>query len=100
MASTDVVIDDKIKLDLQEPKLWKVVLLNDDKTPMEFVIDVLTNVFKHGEDSARSITLEVHETGAGIAGVYSFEIAEHRGVEATNLARENGFPLQIRLEEE
>lgn len=100
MASTDVVIDDKIKIDLQEPKLWKVVLLNDDKTPMEFVIDILTNIFKHREDSARSITLEVHETGAGIAGVYSFEIAEHRGVEATNLARENGFPLQIRLEEE
>lgn len=100
MASTDVVIDDKIKIDLQEPKLWKVVLLNDDKTPMEFVIDILTNVFKHREDSARSITLEVHETGAGIAGVYSFEIAEHRGIEATNLARENGFPLQIRLEEE
>ena len=100
MASTDVVIDDKIKIDLQEPKLWKVVLLNDDKTPMEFVIDILTNIFKHREDSARSITLEVHETGAGIAGVYSFEIAEHRGIEATNLARENGFPLQIRLEEE
>jgi ATP-dependent Clp protease adaptor protein ClpS len=67
---------------------------------MEFVIDVLMSVFKHSETIARELTLEIHETGAAIAGVYTFEIAEHKGVEASKLAQENGFPLQIRVEEE
>jgi len=100
MSSTDIQIDNKIKIDLQPPKLWKVIFLNDDHTPMEFVIDVLMSVFKHSETIARELTLEIHETGAAIAGVYTFEIAEHKGVEASKLAQENGFPLQIRVEEE
>jgi ATP-dependent Clp protease adaptor protein ClpS len=100
MSSTDIQIDNKIKIDLQPPKLWKVIFLNDDHTPMEFVIDVLMSVFKHSETVARELTLEIHETGAAIAGVYTFEIAEHKGVEASKLAQENGFPLQIRVEEE
>lgn len=100
MTTTDIQIDNKIKIDLQPPKLWKVIFLNDDHTPMEFVIEVLMSVFKHSETVARELTLEIHETGAAIAGVYTFEIAEHKGVEASKLAQENGFPLQIRVEEE
>lgn len=100
MTTTDIQIDNKIKIDLQPPKLWKVIFLNDDHTPMEFVIEVLMSVFKHSETTARELTLEIHETGAAIAGVYTFEIAEHKGVEASKLAQENGFPLQIRVEEE
>jgi ATP-dependent Clp protease adaptor protein ClpS len=100
MTTTDIQIDNKIKIELQPPKLWKVIFLNDDHTPMEFVIDVLMSVFKHSETVARELTLEIHETGAAIAGVYTFEIAEHKGVEASKLAQENGFPLQIRVEEE
>jgi ATP-dependent Clp protease adaptor protein ClpS len=61
---------------------------------------VLTQIFRHTELTAKDITLQVHETGSGIAGTYSFEIAEAKAVEATNLARRNGFPLQIKLEEE
>jgi len=60
----------------------------------------LMSVFRHSETTARELTLEIHETGAAIAGVYTFEIAEHKGVEASKLAQENGFPLQIRVEEE
>ena len=100
MSSTDIQIDEKIKIRATEPKRWKVIFLNDDTTPMEFVISVLTEVFRHTTDSGRDIMLQVHETGSGIAGVYSFEIAEAKAVEATNLARTNGHPLQIKLEEE
>jgi ATP-dependent Clp protease adaptor protein ClpS len=100
MSSTDIQLDEKIKVIITEPKRWKVILVNDDSTPMEFVVSVLTEVFKHNESTARDIMLQVHEQGSGIAGVYSFEIAEVKAVEATNLARTNGFPLQIKLEEE
>jgi ATP-dependent Clp protease adaptor protein ClpS len=100
MASTDVTIEDKIKTNISEPSRWKVILINDDVTPMEFVISLLCEIFKHTEDSAKDIMLQVHETGSGIAGIYSFEIAEVKAVEATNMARTNGFPLNIKLEEE
>lgn len=100
MASTDVQIDEKIKQKISEPKRWKVLLLNDNLTPMDFVISLLTEIFKHTQERAKEITLEVHNEGSGIAGIYSFEIAEAKAVEATNLARSNGFPLQVKMEEE
>jgi ATP-dependent Clp protease adaptor protein ClpS len=100
MPSTDIQLDEKIKVKVSEPKNWKVILLNDDATPMEFVISILVEIFKHSVDSSKDIMLQVHETGSGVAGVYSFEIAEAKAVEATNNARDNGYPLQIKLEEE
>jgi len=100
MASTDIQLDEKIKVKVSEPKNWKVILLNDDATPMEFVISILMEIFKHTAESSRDIMLQVHETGSGVAGTYSFEIAEAKAVEATNKARESGYPLQIKLEEE
>lgn len=98
--STEAKIDEKIEISLEPPKLWKVVLLNDDKTPMEFVIELLMSVFKHDEKLAKDTTLEVHNTGSGVAGVYSFEIAEHRAIEATSVSRVNGWPLKIHVIEE
>jgi len=100
MSNTDVVIDEKIKVTITEPKLWKVIILNDDTTPMEFVISILVEVFRHTQQSAADIMMQVHQTGSGIAGVYTFEIAEAKAVEATNQSRTNGYPLQIKLEEE
>jgi ATP-dependent Clp protease adaptor protein ClpS len=67
---------------------------------MDFVVGILTETFKHTQETAKEITLEIHNNGSGIAGVYSFEIAEVKAVEATQLARANGFPLQIKMEEE
>lgn len=96
----EVQLDEKIKVIIQEPKQWKVIFLNDNATPMEFVVQLLTQIFRHTELTAKDITMQVHETGSGIAGVYSFEIAEAKAVEATSLARANGFPLQVKLEEE
>jgi ATP-dependent Clp protease adaptor protein ClpS len=100
MATTDIQLDEKIKIKTSEPKRWKVILLNDDSTPMEFVIALLMEVFRHTQNTAKDIMLQIHETGSGIAGTYSFEIAEAKAVEATNTARSNGHPLQIKLEEE
>ena len=97
---TEIQTEERVAVSLQPPSLWKVILLNDDQTPMEFVISLLMEIFKHTPDTAKEIMLQVHETGSGIAGVYSFEIAEAKAVEATQQARGNGHPLQIKLEEE
>ena len=96
--STDLKIDEKITVSLQPPKLWKVVLLNDDKTPMEFVIELLTGIFKHAQDRAKDITLEIHNTGSAVAGIYTHEIAEQKGIDSTQAARQNGFPLVVTIE--
>ena len=100
MASTDIQLDEKVKVRVTEPKSWKVIMLNDDHTPMDFVTSILIEIFKHNVDSAKRVMLQVHETGSGVAGVYGFEIAEAKAVEATNSARAAGYPLQIKLEEE
>jgi len=100
--STDnqVHVEEKVKIDIKPPKNWKVIFLNDDVTPMELVIDILQGVFKHSPESAKKITLEVHNAGKSIAGVYSYEIAEELALTATNIARQNGSPLKIRIESE
>lgn len=100
MPGTDIQLDEKVRVKVSEPKRWKVIFLNDDHTPMEFVTSVLIEVFKHTVETAKHIMLQVHETGSGIAGVYSFEIAEAKVVETTNSARAAGYPLQIKMEEE
>lgn len=100
MSATEIQIDEKIKQNVQEPKRFKVILLNDDTTPMDFVMGILETIFKHTQETSKEITVEIHSTGSGVAGIYSFEIAEVKAVEATQLARSNGFPLQIKMEEE
>lgn len=96
----DVMIDEKIKIEITEPKRYKVLFLNDDKTPMDFVIEILMTVFKHTQETAEQITLTVHNEGSAVVGVYNYEIAEQKGVEATHLARQAGFPLQIKIDQE
>jgi|TARA_B110000977_G_C11003173_1_gene464676 ATP-dependent Clp protease adaptor protein ClpS len=96
----DVQIDEKIKLNIEEPSNYKVVMLNDDTTPMEWVIDILTMVFNHSQETAEKLALTIHNEGSAIAGVYKYEIAEQKSVESTNASREHGFPLNVRLEKE
>jgi len=98
--STDIKIKEKISTSITEPKKWKVIVLNDDHTPIDFVIAMLIDIFNHTISSATNITMQVHEEGSGIAGLYDFEIAETKTIEATKMARENGFPLQLKIEEE
>ena len=99
-TDTEIVLDEKISLDIKEPKKCKVVFLNDDGTPMEFVIDVLQNIYRHNHEIAVDITMKIHNEGSGIVGVYSHEIAEMKATETTSLARNHGFPLQVKIEEE
>ena len=98
--TTEVQIDEKIKQVITVPKKYKVVLLNDDSTPMDWVISVLVTIFKHSETTAKELTLMVHNEGAGVAGTYTYEIAEQKTTEAINASRDRGFPLKIKMEEE
>jgi ATP-dependent Clp protease adaptor protein ClpS len=99
-VSTFAKTEEQIDVAIKPPNLWKVIFLNDDSTPMEFVIELLKKIFNHDEERAKEITLEIHNTGSGVAGVYTFEIAEHKGLEATHISRANGYPLRINVEEE
>lgn len=100
MAHTKTIHDEEVDIEIEMPGLYKVVLVNDDVTPVDFVIALLEHVFKHDPKTAKEITMDVHEKGAGVAGVYPYEIAEQKGVEATTISRNNNYPLQIRIEEE
>ena len=84
---------------VKKPRLYKVLLHNDDYTTMEFVVWVLQTVFHHDEATATGIMLHVHHNGVGVAGVYSHEIAETRASKVEALAREHEFPLRCSLEE-
>lgn len=83
---------------LTTPSKYNVIMLNDDSTPMEFVVNVLTTIYSHTLDTAKSVMLEVHEKGRGIAGTYSYEVAEQKCVETITEARRNGYPLDVTLE--
>lgn len=97
---TDIVIEEKIKETIFEPKKYKVVLINDDTTPMDFVVEILMTIFKHTEQTAQDLTMTVHKKGSAVVGIYSYEIAEQKAVETTKISREHGFPLQIAIEKE
>jgi ATP-dependent Clp protease adaptor protein ClpS len=99
-VETEIVLDEKVDLEVKEPKRYKVVFLNDDSTPMEFVIDILIKIFKHTDETARDITMQIHSEGSGVVGIYTYEIAEQKAVETTTLSRNHGFALQIKVEEE
>ena len=100
MNQTAPTTVDKTDIDLKLPSRYKVVLLNDDTTPMEFVVSLLCEVFGHNELAAENITMEVHHTGKGIAGIYYYEIAEQKLFEAITVSRAHGFPLSFEMEEE
>jgi len=97
--SADIQLDEKIKVEIKEPSTFKVIFLNDDYTPMDFVVSLMVEVFKHSEKTAHAITMQIHEEGSGVVGEYSFEVAEQKALEATQLCKQHGFPLRIKLEE-
>ena len=83
---------------LKTPSRYNVVLLNDDSTPQEFVVNVLQTIFNRSTEQANVVMLEVHEKGRGIAGTYSYEVAEQKCVETITDARKNQFPLDVTIE--
>ena len=94
------VLVPKKKEDLKKPRRFKVIILNDDYTPMEFVVGVLITYFNKTVDEADAITTEIHKNGKGIAGIYPLEIAETKLRQAMKLARKEEHPLSIKLESE
>jgi len=100
MIDTDVKLDEKIERKVGIPPKYKVVLLNDNSTPIDFVVGILTDVYRHSIDTAKQLTLTIHTEGAGVAGIYTYEIAEQKASETVTLARASGFPLRVTLEEE
>lgn len=100
LPDSDVGVSSKQQEEVKEPSLYRVILLNDDYTTMEFVVEVLVTVFNKPYDEATRIMLKVHREGAGICGVYTFEVAETKVETVHRLAREKGFPLKCTMERE
>ena len=86
--------------ELKKPPLYKVVLINDDYTPMEFVVFILEQFFNKSPEQATRIMLHVHQKGVGVCGVYTFEVAETKVAQVMDLARRNEHPLQCTMEKE
>jgi len=82
----------------KEPEKFRVVILNDNSTPMEFVIELLKVIFHHSQEAAVQIMMQVHNNGKGTAGIYTFEVAEQKAMESTQIARTNGHPLGVSVE--
>lgn len=96
----DGQVDLAVRDRLSRPRRYKVLLHNDDFTPMEFVVEVLTSLFHKSSAEATRIMLHVHRNGVGVAGVYSHEVAESKALRTIQLAREAGFPLMASTEPE
>ena len=86
--------------EVAEPPMYRVMLLNDDYTTMEFVVEVLVYVFQKSSEEAMQIMLNVHRSGVGVCGIYPYEIAETKVDTVLRLAQENGFPLKCIMERE
>ena len=97
-TNTDFELADDVMIKL--PKKYKVFILNDDYTSMDFVIDILISVFHKSYEQAEKIMLEVHKKDKGLCGVYSHEIAETKVMQVLKKAKDGGFPLKATMEEE
>nr|WP_298798157.1 ATP-dependent Clp protease adapter ClpS [uncultured Acetobacter sp.] len=84
----------------RKPAMYKVLMLNDDYTPMEFVVHVLERFFQKNRDEATNIMLNVHKRGVGVCGVFTYEVAETKVTQVMDLARQNQHPLQCTLEKD
>ncbi len=100
MSKTDTKVKIKPNLSLREPPLFKIIYFNDDVTSLEFVVGSLIDYFNYNQDTATSISENIHHQGSAVVAVLPYEIAEQKGIEVTLDARSQGFPLQIKVEAE
>jgi ATP-dependent Clp protease adaptor protein ClpS len=100
MSQAGTVTKTNVNQGLAEPPMFKIIYLNDNATPMEFVIETLVDSFNYNEQTAIQITQDIHEIGSAVVAVLPYEIAEQKGIEITVQARTNNYPLQIKLEPE
>lgn len=97
---TDAGTITKTRPETKRPSMYKVLMLNDDYTPMEFVVHVLQQFFRMSVDQATNVMLMVHQKGVGICGVFPYEVAETKVTQVTDYARKHQHPLQLTLEKE
>ena len=90
----------KVKTQVERPPLWKVILLNDDFTPREFVVQVLKAVFRMNESQAYRVMMTAHQRGACVIAVYTKDVADTKAKEATELGKQKGYPLYFTTEKE
>jgi ATP-dependent Clp protease adaptor protein ClpS len=96
---TDGAIKERAETKSQDPKLYNVILLNDDYTTMEFVLQILETLFQKSPAEAYRIMMHVHRNGRGLAGVYTWEVAETKVEQVATLSREAGYPLRATIED-
>jgi ATP-dependent Clp protease adaptor protein ClpS len=101
-TKTEVTVRPKIevKTNIPEPPQYRVIYINDETTTQEFVIETLKLIFHYDEGGAEVLTMKVHEEGSAVVAVLPYEIAEQKGIEVTVLARSNGFPLMVKVEQD
>lgn len=90
----------KTRSKTKKPSMYKVLMLNDDYTPMEFVIHILEHIFNKSHDEAMQIMLHVHQKGVGLCGVFTYEVAETKAGQVMDIARKNEHPLQCAVEKD
>ena len=98
MAKKQSQLRERQKTDIREPRRYKVIIYNDDFTTMEFVVMILVQVFLKSEAEAKTLMLQVHHSDKAVVGIYSYDIAVSKARKATNMAREQGFPLRLTVE--
>ena len=99
MAKEQSQLRERQRTDLREPRRYKVIIYNDDFTTMEFVVMILKQVFLKSEEEAEALMLQVHHSDKAV-GIYSYDIAVSKARKATTMAREQGYPLRLTVEEE
>jgi ATP-dependent Clp protease adaptor protein ClpS len=100
MSKSDTKVKIKPIVNLVEPPLYKIIYINDTVTSMNFVVNSLIGYFNYNEDTATSLTHNIHNEGSAVVAVLPYEIAEQKGIEVTLDARSQGFPLQVKVEAE
>lgn len=100
MAQAESKTRIKTNLKVSEPPMFKVIYMNDDQTTMEFVVRSLIDHFNYTDETAIHITSGIHESGSAVVAILPFEIAEQKGIEVTLEARDEGFPLLVKIEAE
>ena len=98
MTQSNVQVEEKVKMTFKEPGKYAVVYVNDDKTPMDFVIDSLIKHFQYNQEQAHKMTNTIHNDGKGVVAMYNFEIAEQKATEVKVDAVQHGHPLEVKVE--
>ena len=96
--STDSIVKTRTRVDVKIPSNYKVIYINDDVTTMDFVIETLTAIFNLTRESSEELVYKIHNDGSAVVAVLPYEMAEQKGIEVTLDARNQGYPLQVKIE--